>query len=216
MHRSLRTLAILAALAVAVPLVPFLVFGTRLDEAVARRLDPPPPPLVTAAVEVGVLAADIVLPVPSSMVATLGGAQLGLVAGTACAWLGMTAGALAGWWLGRVAGGGAASALGTDERAALARRQRTLGPLFIVATRPVPLVAEAAAIMAGATGMRWRAFLLAAGSGNLAIALVWTLAGSLGRAADSLQWAVVASLVVPVVLTWLVLRRSLQTPTGGV
>jgi len=216
MHRSLRTLAILAALAVAVPLVPFLVFGTRLDEAVARRLDPPPPPLVTAAVEVGVLAADIVLPVPSSMVATLGGAQLGLVAGTACAWLGMTAGALAGWWLGRVAGGGAASALGTDERAALARRQRTLGPLFIVATRPVPLVAEAAAIMAGATGMRWRAFLLAAGSGNLAIALVWTLAGSLGRAADSLQWAVVASLVVPVVLTWLVLRRSLQTPPGGV
>ena len=216
MSRPLRTLSILAAIAVAVPLVPFLAFGTRLDEEVARRLDPPPPPLVTAAVEVGVLAADLVLPVPSSLVATLGGAQLGVVAGTACAWLGMTAGALAGWWLGRTVGARAVSALDADERAALARRQRALGPLFVVATRPVPLVAEAAAIMAGAAGMDWRTFLMAAGSGNLAIALVWTLAGSLGRAADSLQWAVVAALVVPVALTWLVLRRSLQTPSGGV
>jgi len=216
MSRPLRTLSILAAIAVAVPLVPFLAFGTRLDEEVARRLDPPPPPLVTAALEVGVLAADLVLPVPSSMVATLGGAQLGVVAGTACAWLGMTAGALAGWWLGRTAGARAGSSLDADERAALARRQRALGPLFVVATRPVPLVAEAAAIMAGASGMDWRTFLMAAGSGNLAIALVWTYAGSLGRAADSLQWAVVAALVVPVALTWLVLRRSLQTPSGGV
>jgi membrane protein DedA with SNARE-associated domain len=86
----------------------------------------------------------------------------------------------------------------------------------VVLTRPVPLVAEATAIMAGGAGMDWRTFLVAAGSGNLAIALVWTLAGSLGRQADSLQWAVVAALVVPVALTWLVLRRSLQTPSGGV
>jgi len=242
--RSLRTLLVLAAFAVAVPLVPFLAFGTRLDEAVARRLDPPPPPLVTAAIEVAVLAADLLLPVPSSMVATLGGAQLGVVAGTACAWLGMTAGALAGWWIGRIARGGSGRGAPDDDRARAAgpadpaadtglcpasyptehtpgekpgQLGRGLpGPLVVVLTRPVPLVAEATAIMAGGAGMDWRTFLVAAGSGNLAIALVWTLAGSLGRQADSLQWAVVAALFVPVALTWLVLRRSLQTPSGGV
>jgi len=71
----------------------------------------------------------------------------------------------------------------------------------------------AAAIMAGATGMKWREFLLAAGSGNLAIALVWSVAGAMGRQADSLQWMLVGSLVVPVMITWFMLRRNMQTPS---
>jgi uncharacterized membrane protein YdjX (TVP38/TMEM64 family) len=211
MHRPLRLLLILALMAVAVPLVPFLAFGTRLDHAVARWLDPLPAPPVLAAIEVGVLAADLLLPGPSSMVATLGGAQLGVVIGTVCAWLGMTAGAMLGWWLGRTAGAASLSSLSLDEQERLARQQRRFGPLAVVLTRPLPLVAEAAAIMAGAAGMGWREFLVAAGSGNLAIALVWSLAGALGRQADSLQWVLVGSLAVPVAITWLVLQRSLQT-----
>lgn len=213
MHRPLRLLLILALAAVAVPLVPFLAFGTRLDHLVARWLDPIPAPPVLAAVEVGVLAADLLLPVPSSMVATLGGAQLGVVVGTVCAWLGMTAGAMAGWWLGRTAGAASLASLTADERERLARQQQRFGPLAVVLTRPLPLVAEAASLMAGAAGMGCREFLLAAGSGNLAIALVWSIAGVLGRQADSLQWVLVGSLAVPVMITWLVLRRTLQTPS---
>jgi 3-dehydroquinate synthase len=213
MHRPLRLLLILALVAVAVPLIPFLAFGTRLDHAVARWLDPLPAPPVLAAIEVGVLAADLLLPVPSSMVATLGGAHLGVVIGTACAWLGMTAGAMVGWWLGHTAGAASLASLTADEQERLARQQRRFGPLAVVLSRPLPLVAEAAAIMAGATGMGWREFLLAAGSGNLAIALVWSIAGAMGRDADSLQWMLIGSLVVPVVITWLTLRRNLQTPS---
>ena len=213
MHRPLRLLLILASVAVAVPLVPFLAFGTRLDHLVARWLDPLPAPPTLAAIEVGVLAADLLLPVPSSMVATLGGAQLGVAVGTACAWLGMTAGAMLGWWLGYTAGAASLSRLTAEEREHVTRQQRRYGPFAVVLTRPLPLLAEAAAIMAGAAGMGWREFLLAAGSGNLAIALVWSIAGALGRQADSLQWVVVASLAVPVAITWLVVRRNLQTPS---
>jgi uncharacterized membrane protein YdjX (TVP38/TMEM64 family) len=213
MRRPLRLLLILALAAVAVPLVPFLVYGTRLDHAVARLLDPLPSPPVLAAIEMGVLAADLLLPVPSSMVATLGGAQLGIALGTLCAWIGMTIGSMAGWWLGRSAGGRALAGLADDERERLLGQQRRYGPLAVVLSRPLPLVAEAAAIMAGATGMGWREFLLAAGSGNLAIALVWSIAGAMGRDADSLQWMLIGSLVVPVVITWLVLRRNMQTPS---
>jgi uncharacterized membrane protein YdjX (TVP38/TMEM64 family) len=213
MHRPLRLILMLALLAVAVPLVPFLAFGTRLDHAVAGWLDPPPAPQVLAAIEVGVLAADLLLPVPSSMVATLGGAHLGVAIGTGCAWLGMTAGAMLGWWLGHTAGAASLSGLTLDEQERLTRQQRRFGPLAVVLTRPLPLVAEAAALMAGASGMSWRDFLIAAGSGNLAIALVWSLAGALGRQADSLQWVLMGSLAVPVAITWLVLRRTLQTPS---
>ena len=214
MHRPLRLILMLALLAVAVPLVPFLAFGARLDHAVAGWLEPPPAPQVLAAIEVGVLAADLLLPVPSSMVATLGGAHLGVVIGTGCAWLGMTAGAMLGWWLGRTAGAASLSSLTLAEQERLNRQQRRFGPLAVVLTRPLPLVAEAAALMAGASGMSWRDFLIAAGSGNLAIALVWSLAGALGRQADSLQWVLMGSLAVPVAITWLLLRRTLQTPSS--
>jgi len=207
MRRATRLLVLLTLTAIAVPLVPFLLFGTRLDRLVADWLDPRPAPAVLALLEVGVLAADILLPVPSSMVATLGGAEFGIPLGTLCAFLGMTAGSLAGWWLGSKAGARALARLDAADREALERRQQRLGPLLVVLTRPLPLVAEAAALVAGGTGMPLRDFLPAAASGNLAIALVWSAAGALGRSADSLPLALVWSLVIPVALAWLAVRR---------
>lgn len=206
MRRTTRLLVALTVAAIAVPLVPFVLVGARLDQIVAHWLDPRPAPVVLAALEVGVLAADLLLPVPSSLVATLGGAELGVVAGTACAWLGMTLGSIAGWWLGRTAGQRALAGLEVDERDDLETRQRRLGPLLVVLTRPVPLLAEAATLLAGAAGMRFRHFLAAAALGNLAIALAWSIAGRLGQESDSLQWVLVTSLAVPVAAAWLLTR----------
>jgi len=68
-------------------------------------------------------------------------------------------------------------------------------------------------LVAGGAGMPFRDFMAAAGGGNLAVAAVWTLAGAIGREADSLQWVLVASLAVPVAITWLAARRSMQSPS---
>lgn len=210
MRRATRLLVLLTLAAIAVPLVPFLLFGTRLDRLVADWLDPMPAPAVLAMLEVGVLAVDILLPVPSSMVATLGGAELGLALGTASAFLGMTAGSLAGWWLGKTAGARALARLDDADRRDLALRQQRLGPLLVVLTRPLPLVAEAAALVAGGSGMRLAEFLPAAASGNIVIALLWSAAGALGRSADSLPLMLVWSLVIPVALAWLAVRGRAQ------
>lgn len=207
MRRHLRLLVVLTLAAIAVPLVPFVLCGARLDHAIGAWLDPPPPPAVLAVVEVGILAADLLLPVPSSLVATLGGASLGLLGGTACAWVGMTLGAVAGWWLGRAVGGRAAGGLDAGDRAALQRQQERLGPLFIVLTRPVPLVAEAVSLLAGATRMRFGDFLVAAAAGNLVIAGAWTAAGATGARTDALQWALLVAIAAPLAATWLVVRR---------
>jgi membrane protein DedA with SNARE-associated domain len=208
MRHSLRLLLGFALVAVAVPLLPFLACGARLDALVADWLDPLPSPPVLAAAEIGVLAADLILPVPSSMVATLGGASLGIVVGTACAWIGMTAGAVAGWWLGRRSAGRTLERLEATDRAALARQERRMGPLLVVLSRPLPLVAEAVALFAGAAGMPLRSFFPAAAGGNLAIAFAWTLAGVLGRDTDALQWVLVASLAVPVGFALVALRGT--------
>ena len=159
------------------------------------------------------LAAAILLPVPSSLVATLGGASLGLAAGTVCAWLGMTLGSLAGWLLGRMAGSRAAT-FDSELHTAVRARQRRFGPLVVVLTRPLPILAEAAALMAGATGMPARTFLAAAAPANLAIAFAWSLAGALGRDADSLQWVAIAALAVPAAAAAVVAVR--RQPSGGI
>jgi len=216
MRRQLRLLLGLTILAVAVPLVPFLLVGARLDHAVASWLDPPPPAAILAAAEVAILAVDIVLPVPSSVMATLGGARLGIVTGTLVAWLGMTLGSLAGWGLGRLAGSRVVSRLDAEARQGLAECRHRLGPLVIVLTRPLPLLAEAAAILAGGSGMTARSFALAAAGGNLAIAFAWSLVGRLGARADALQWVVIWSLVLPVAIVWACVRLRLQTPSRGV
>src|SRR5687767_2292443 len=72
-------------------------FVQRLEE---WRKNPPPAPAVTAVV-VGLLATDVFLPVPSSVVATLSGYQLGSAWGTLAAWAGMSLGAVIGFSLAR-------------------------------------------------------------------------------------------------------------------
>ncbi len=199
-NRTVRLLLALAAGAVAVPVIPWMLWGARLDHAVADWLDPLPPPAVLAAAEIGVLAADIILPVPSSLVATLGGASLGVAVGTLCGSVGLTIGSLAGWLLGRIAGRRSFEALDARERAAVAARRRTLGPLLVVVSRPLPILAEAVALMAGAAGMTWPTFLPAAAPANCVSALAWSLAGACGRNADSLQWVALAAVAVPAVI----------------
>ena len=211
MRRTVPLLLLLTAVAIAVPLLPFLFFGARLDQEVVKWLEPAPPVGVLAAIEVVVLAADVLLPVPSSVVATLGGSQLGMVLGTACAWLGLMAGSLCGWWIGWMAGSRAIARLDPTEREMLNRQRRRLGPLLIVLTRPLPLLAEATAMFSGAAGVALSDFCLASAGGNLAIAFVWSLIGSLGHKHDSLEWALIWSLVAPVALTWLILRVRRQS-----
>ncbi|MFM9011733.1 MAG: VTT domain-containing protein [Planctomycetota bacterium] len=208
MTRTSRLLLALIAAAIAVPLLPWLLWGARLDHAVAEWLDPPPPAPLLAVAEVGILAADILLPVPSSLVTTLGGASLGVVTGTVCGWLGMTLGSLAGWLLGRGCARRGVAALDADARATLASRERQFGPLVVVLTRPLPILAEAAALLAGAAAMPLTSFLAASASANLAIALAWSLAGSLGHGADSLQWVTVAAVAAPALVATLVAMRG--------
>ena len=204
MRRATRLLLVLVLGAVLVPLVPFLLFGTRLDRIVAGWLDPPPPLPVVALLEIGVLACDLLLPVPSSVVATYGGARLGPWLGTLCAWLGMTIGAIAGWWLGRKLGSRALEQLDAEDRTAIARGHDRLGPLLVVLTRPLPLLAEATALAAGGTGMPLRTFLPAAALGNAVIAAAWSALGALGR--KELSLTMLVALVVPVALVWGVVR----------
>lgn len=206
MRRATSLLVVVAIAAALVPLVPFLLFGTRLDTLVAGWLDPPPPRPVMALFETGILAADLLLPVPSSVVATFGGARLGVAVGSLCAWTGMTLGAVVGWWIGRRAGSRALERLDEGDRGAIDRAGARLGPLLVLLTRPLPLVSEAAALAAGGAGMPLRTFFAAAAAGNAVIAIAWSALGAAGGDGEALSTALLVALLVPVALAWGVVR----------
>lgn len=130
------------------------------------------------AVGVGLLILDVLLPVPSSVVMVLHGALFGVLWGALLSLIGCIGAATLGFALGR-RGGAILERLVTPEEK---RRADALlirwGAMAILLTRPLPLVAEATAILAGASPMSWGRMLVAAFLGSLPACVLYAWAGS--------------------------------------
>jgi uncharacterized membrane protein YdjX (TVP38/TMEM64 family) len=196
--RILRPL-LLVSLALAAPVLPFFFLGDDLTAKVNAWLDPQLPPLSVALLVAGVLATDMLLPIPSSVVSTFGGAQLGILVGTIVSWLGMTAGAMAGFWLARIFGRPLAVRLsGETDLARMSALADRHGPWMLVMTRAVPVLAEASVLYMGATGLSWRRFLAPVALANLGIAVAYSACGHFASQWDALPLALAASIALPV------------------
>lgn len=182
----------------ALVLVPFLLFEdsvARLSEALlqgsAGRLS------VGVAV-VLLLASDLFVPVPSSLVATASGLLLGLVPGMAATWVGMQSGALAGYGVGRLAGRRvAARIVGQAELQRAARSHARWGGLVLIASRAVPVLAEGSVVIAGVASMPLVRFFVCVGLSNLAIAAVYAGVGAYVRDVNTFLMAFAASVLLP-------------------
>lgn len=126
-----------------------------------------------AAVAVALLLADVVLPVPSSVVMIFLGAVLGWPAGAGLSWVATAGSAMIAFGLGRRLG---RRALAPE---ALDRRLRSHGILVIALTRPLPVLAETTAVAAGMTrSMTGRRMLIGAVAGTLPPAVLFAAAGA--------------------------------------
>lgn len=185
----------------AIPIVPFLLFGRRFEQQLAEwRKNPPPAPAV-AAVVVGLLATDVFLPIPSSVVATLSGYQLGAAWGTLAAWAGMSLGAVIGFALARSLGPRFVEWMTRQQD-----RERTqiladrYGPLLLVLGRGVPVLAEASVLLLGMHGLSWRRFLPPTLLANLGLALAYAVFGEVAERNALLPLALAVSVALPVLL----------------
>ena len=132
----------------------------------------------TALLGTGLLVADVVMPVPSSVVMVANGALFGVVGGTLLSVGGSTGAALVGFSIGRRGGTLLARLVPPEERARADLILSRWGSLAIVVTRPVPLLAETVAIMAGTSPLGWKQATLATFVGSLPPALLYTLTGA--------------------------------------
>jgi uncharacterized membrane protein YdjX (TVP38/TMEM64 family) len=215
MRDLLRPLFVVG-LALLVPIVPFLGFGPWFEGRIEGWLDPPPSPAAVALGTVALLSTDVLLPIPSSVVSTVAGAQLGIGLATLASWLGMTLGAVVGFVLAKSFGRGVAAWLSSaDDLDRLDTVACRFGPWVLIVTRALPILAEAAVLLMGAARLPWRKFLPAIMLSNLGIALVYSILGHLARDRGQLLWAIAVSIALPLLATtmarWLVPRMS--TPT---
>ena len=135
--------------------------------------------VLAAALGVGLLIADVLLPVPSSLVMVAHGALFGVWIGTFLSLLGSVGAALFGFAIGRRGGKLLERIVSPAERNRADHILARWGALAIVITRPIPLLAETVAIMAGASSsLGWGRMALAALVGSLPPALLYALTGA--------------------------------------
>lgn len=218
MRELLRTLPLMC-IVLLVPIIPFLFMGGQLNDWLRGLSENPPEPAATFALIVGLLATDILLPIPSSVISTLSGWQLGWFWGTLATWLGMNVGAAFGFALARRYG--RAFALYFSRGQDLDRIRKVsdrYGPLVLVLTRAMPVFAEASVLMAGIHQLAWRRFMPAIVTSNLGIAVAYAAFGDYAERNQWLPLALTVSVAVPIVVAGFARRwlpESTQHPVEG-
>jgi uncharacterized membrane protein YdjX (TVP38/TMEM64 family) len=138
----------------------------------------PEPRWAAGAIGVSLLVADQFVPVASSLVMISLGALYGVGGGIALSLIGRTGMMAAGFGVGRAGGPLLDRLCSAAERARADAFFARRGALAILISRPVPLLAETVAIVAGTSRMRWSRALLAAALGSLPEAVAYSLAGA--------------------------------------
>jgi 3-dehydroquinate synthase len=142
------------------------------------------------------LALDVLLPVPSSLVALLAVAALGAIGGYLVILIGLCLGASLGYWLGAGYFRLLSNWLGLRswQPGQLAYRLSTLS---LVCLRGVPVLAEASVLAAGMQRYPLRQFLLVTTLANAGLALAYASIGSLLVEQNALLATILASMVLP-------------------
>lgn len=174
-------LGLLAAL-LALVLLPFFAFGPATERLVVDYFGAAHSWLAHAAIGAAMLAADPLLPVPSSVVATLLGARIGFLPAAMANGLGLSLGAL----IGLAAGHGARAVsprLASLLPPGFAAWIRRSGIPALLVCRPVPVLAEASLVLAGIAGMRLGPALAWLVPAQVALGCVYAYAGAVERSA---------------------------------
>lgn len=182
---------------IAIVLVPFFLFEAQFNEFAARATATDASRGLAAGAIFGLLAFDVLLPVPSSIISTAAGVLLGFLPGAAVIWAGMMAGCAFGYVLGVRGSGLAGRLVGADGLERAGRLAGRYGDLAIVLCRPVPVLAEATVVFAGLIRMPVGRFTRLTGLSNLGIALGYAAFGALSLSINSFLVAFVGAMVMP-------------------
>jgi uncharacterized membrane protein YdjX (TVP38/TMEM64 family) len=188
---------ILSLILGAMVLVPFLLFENQFNAFAAELARGEGPRSLAAGGIFGLLALDVFLPVPSSIVSTAAGVLLGLVGGAAVVFAGMMTACLIGYYLGARGSGLARRLVGADGLARAAELARRHGDWALVGCRPVPVLAEASIVFAGLIRAPFGRFVGLTAASNLGISVGYAAIGAFSMRIESFLFAFLGAMLVP-------------------
>lgn len=127
---------------------------------------------------IGLLVADVFLPIPSSLIMIANGALFGTLGGGLLSVLGGTGAALTGYWVGRMGQKAAQKWVKPSELERGERFFNRWGLFSVILSRPIPLISETVAVVAGLCKMRFGTMLIGSIAGNIPAAFIYAWAGA--------------------------------------
>lgn len=147
---------------------------------------------------IGLLAFDILLPVPSSLVALIAVTMLGFAGGSLVIFIGLCLGAILGYFLGAGYIHLLTSWLNPGERDRASKFSPRFTPYALALLRGVPVLAEISVLAAGISHYSFRRFLLITTLANFGLAMVYGYIGSTFLTGqNSLLLAIFACMLLP-------------------
>ncbi len=191
-----------------IPIVPFVLMGAWFEPWIEKLLSGSTlntNPLIAFAAVTGVLAIDIVLPIPSSAVCTFAGKELGAIFGTISCWLGLNLSAGLGYWLGSAFG--RPMAIRFSDEATIKKLEsldQRSSVACLVLCRSLPIIAEASVLMMGIKRLPLKLFWPAVMLSNLGIAAALCWLGFISAQSDWFPLALGISVAIPLlfILFW--------------
>jgi uncharacterized membrane protein YdjX (TVP38/TMEM64 family) len=191
--KQMTRVVLLVIVALLFPIIPFVVIGELPGERWLSATDANA--WLFALTGSSILMIDVVLPVPSSIIVALLGSRLGFFGGWLSAWVGLTIGNMVGYAIGR---------LWPHKIAPDFAESPTLMVLFV--SRPVPILAEAATIAAGASRINPIHMIAVCAASNLFYTAILAASGAALLAENVNFLTLFAPLLVPAV-AWMAWRK---------
>ena len=190
-------LVLLIGLIFALIIIPFLIFEKQFEALGTWLAEGHASGWTSASIIAALLALDVFLPVPSSIVSTGAGVLLGFWRGAAVIWIGMTIGCAIGYAFGAKAAGAARRLVGEDGLARANQIMERHGNWALVVSRPIPVLAESSVVFAGIVRSPIRPFAWMTTLSNLGIALAYAAVGAFSMEVQSFLLTFLAALALP-------------------
>ena len=188
---------VLWTLLLALVLVPFLIFEKQFEALGTWLTSGHVSAAASAAAVIVLLALDVFLPVPSSIVSTGAGVLLGFWRGVAVIWIGMTLGCLIGYGFGAKAAAAARQLVGADGLERAGQIMDRHGSWALVICRPIPVLAEASIVFAGLVRTPLMPFLILTAWADLGISIAYAAVGAYSVNMGSFLLTFLAALALP-------------------
>ncbi len=183
-----------------IPIIPFILIGELPGEKWLSNTDDNA--FLFGITGASLLAADVLLPIPSTIVGTMLGARLDFFSGFVWTWSGLLIGNLIGYSVGRF--------LINQSSESLAESPTLL---VLAVSRPIPVLAEAVTFAAGAGKVELKDFIFVSAFANGIFAAVLTGNGAALNPDNIFGFGLLIPMLLPVI-GWLVWKYKFKDQTS--